>query len=119
MRYDVIVALVFATERTDEDRYDVWDIQTPVEADSPKKALLDAVALSKGFEDWKALGYPHEPVLYAVRSVHRESRLGVVSEKEHDQSRLSILVGSINEQQVQSLRSFKEIYLPYNLIHIG
>jgi hypothetical protein len=119
MRYDVIVALVFATERTDEDRYDVWDIQTPVEADSPKKALLDAIILSKGSEDWKALGYPYEPVLYAVRSVHRESRLGLASERDYNQSRLPILVGSINEQQVQSLRSFKKISLPYYFMHIG
>jgi hypothetical protein len=119
MRYDVIVALVFATERTDENRYDVWEIQTPVEADSPQTALLDAVVLSKRFEDWKVLGYSHEPVLYAVRSVQRESRLDVVSQKAHDQSRLSILVGSINEQQVQLLRSFKEIYLPYSFIHTG
>jgi hypothetical protein len=119
MRFDVIVALVFATERTDEDKYDVWDIQIPVEADSPKKALLDAMFLSKSFEDWKVLGYAHEPVLFGVRSVHRDSRLGAVSEKERDQSRLSVLVGSINEEQVQSLRSFKKIFLPYNLIHIG
>jgi hypothetical protein len=119
MRYDVIVALVFATERAGEDKYDVWDIQIPVDADSPKKALLHAISLSKSFEDWRVLGYSHEPVLYAVRSVHRESRLGVVDEKEKDQSRLSILVGSINEQQFQSLRSFKEIYLPYSFIHIG
>ena len=119
MRYDVIVALVLETERTDENKYDVWDIQTPVEADSPKKALLDAIVLSKNFEDWKTLGYPHEPVLCAVRSVHSGSRLGVLSEKEHDQSRLSILVGTISEQQVQSLRSFKKIYLPYGFMHIG
>lgn len=119
MRYDVIIALVFATERIEENRYDLWDIQTPVEADSPKKALLGAIALSKASEDWKALGYPREPILYAVRSVHRESRLGALSGKQQDQSRLSILVGTISERQLQSLRSFKKINLPYYFTHIG
>ena len=61
MRYDVVVALVFATERTDENRYDVWDIHTPIEADGPKKALLDAIALTKSVEDWRTLGYPDAP----------------------------------------------------------
>jgi len=116
MRYDVIVALVFATERVDEDRYDVWDIQTPVEADNPKKALLDAIILTKGFEDWKVLGYPNEPVLCGIRSVHSKSRVGVVPEG--DSSRLPILVGTITEQQVRSLRSFDKISLPYYLMHI-
>jgi hypothetical protein len=119
MRYDVIVSLVFATERADEEKYDVWDVQTPLEADGPSTALLDAIALSKSFEDWKKLGYPHEPILYGVRSVHRQSRLGVVSGKEPDQSRLCILVGTINEQQVQSLRSFDTIDLPYGFMHVG
>ena len=40
MKFTVIVGLVFATERAGEDRFDVWDIHTPVEADSPRKALL-------------------------------------------------------------------------------
>lgn len=119
MRYDVIVSLVFATGRPDEDRYDVWEIQTPVEADGPKTALLDAIALSKSFEDWKKLGYPDEPILYAIKSVQRQSRLGVASETELDQSRLCLLIGTINEQQVQSLRSFDTIHLPYGFMHIG
>jgi hypothetical protein len=58
MRYDAIVSLVFATERTDEDRYDIWEIHTPFEADRPKTALLDAITLSKSFEDWKELVIP-------------------------------------------------------------
>jgi hypothetical protein len=119
MRYDVIVGLVFETERADEDRYDVLDIQTPIEADSPKKALLGAMALAKTIEYWGPLGYPREPVICAIRSVHRESRLGSVSEKVFDQSRLPILVGSITEQQVQLLKSFEKIHLPYYFIHIG
>jgi hypothetical protein len=119
MRYDVVVALVFETERTDENRYDVWDIHTPVEADGPKKALLDAIALTKSVEDWRMLGYPDAPVLCGVRSVHSGSRLGEAWEKALDQSRLPILVGTINEQQVRSLQSFKKIQLPYYIMDFG
>jgi hypothetical protein len=119
MNYIVVVALVLANDRADDNKFDVWEVQTPVEADGPKKALLDAVALSKGFEDWKALGYPREPLFYAVRSVHREPPFVTVSEEEHRQNRLPILVGSIDKQQLQSLRSFGEIYLPYSFMHIG
>ena len=119
MRYDVIVGLVFETGRPDEDRYDVWDILTQIEGDSPKKALLGAMALAKTIEYWGPLGYPCEPVICAVRSVHSESRLGSVSEKVYDQSSLPVLVGSITEQQVQLLKSFKKILLPYYFMHIG
>ena len=118
MNYIVIVALVFANNRTDENKFDVWDVQTPVEADGPKKALPDAIALSKSFEDWKVPGYSHEPVLYAIRSVHTEPLFVAVSEREHRQNRLPVLVGSINGQEVQLLRSFEKIYLPYAFMHV-
>jgi hypothetical protein len=117
MRYDVIVGLVFATNRADEDRYDVWDIQTPVEADNAKAAVLDAIALTKCFKDWKVLGYPDGPVVCGVRSVHSKSRIGVVPEC--DLSRLPLLVGTITEKQVQLLSSFDEISFPYSFMHIG
>jgi hypothetical protein len=81
----------FSRQSASANRYDVWDIQTPVEADNPKKALLDAIILTKGFEDWKVLGYPDEPVLCEVRSVHSKSRLGGVPE--NDSSRLPIHIG--------------------------
>ena len=119
MRYDVIVSLVFATGRPDEDRYDVWEVQTPLDADGPKAALLDAISLSKSFEDWKELGYPEEPILYAVRSVRSHRRLGAIPGTEPDRSRLCILVGTIDEQQVRSLRSYDTISLPYGFMHIG
>jgi hypothetical protein len=119
MNYIVVVALVLENDRVDEKKFDVWEVQTPVEADNPKTALLDAVALSRGFKEWKVLGYPREPLFYAVRSVHREPPFVAVSEEEHRQNRLPILVGSINKQQLQSLRSFGEIYLPYSFMHIG
>ena len=119
MRYDVIVSLVFATERTEEDRYDVWEVRTTLDADGPKAALLNAIPLSRNCEDWKELGYTQEPILYGVRSVHSRSRLGVVSGAEFDQSRHCLLIGAINEQQVLSLKSFDTINLPYGLMHVG
>jgi hypothetical protein len=109
---------VFETNRTDENRFDIWDILTLVEADSPKEAMQAAISLSKGFEDQKVLGYPNEPVLCAVRSVHTPLPPIAVSENVHHQCRLPVLVGSISEKQVQSLRSFEVIYLPYYLIHL-
>jgi hypothetical protein len=119
MRYDVIVGLVFETGRPDEDKYDVYDIHTPMEADSPSKALLSAIALAKTVEYWGSLGYPNDPVICAIRSVHRESRLGPVWGKQYDQSRLPILVGSITERQVQLLKAHKKIQIPYGFMHIG
>ena len=119
MRYDVIVALVFATERVSDDKYDLLEIQTPVEADRPKTALLDAIRFSKSSNGWKPLGYPDEPVLCAVRSIHGESRLDAVPGKEPGTSRLAVLVGRISEQQLQSLKSFKKILLPYCIIDMG
>jgi len=119
MKYDVIIALVFATERVSDDKYDLLEIQTPVEADRPKTALLDAVRLSKSSNGWRPLGYPGEPVLCAVRSIHRESRLDAVPGQERDTSRLAVLVGRISEQQLQSLKSFNDILLPYSIMHIG
>ena len=119
MRYDVIVALVFATERVSDDKYDLLEIQTPVYADRPKTALLDAIRVSKSPNGWKPLGYPEEPVLCAVRSVHRESRLDAVLGKERYTSRLAVLVGHISEQQLQSLKSFNEILLPYSIMDMG
>lgn len=119
MRYDVIVALALATERVGDDKYDLLEIQTPVEADRPKTALLDAIRFSKSPNGWKRLGYPEEPVLCAVRSVHRESRLDAVPGQERDTSRLAILVGRISEQQLQALKSFKDIFLPYSIMDMG
>jgi len=45
--------------------------------------------------------------------------LGEAWEKALDQSRLPILVGTINEQQVRSLQSFKKIHLPYYIMDFG
>ncbi|MFH1343603.1 MAG: hypothetical protein ABIL01_20720 [Pseudomonadota bacterium] len=116
MHYDVIVSLVFATGRPDEDRYDLWEVQTALDADGPKAALLDAIVLARRFEDWKELGYRQEPILYAVKSVH--SRKGMVSGAALDHCRFCVLVGTITEQQVLSLKSFDKISLPYKVMHI-
>ena len=117
MRYDVIVSIVFATGRPEEDRYDLWEVQTAIDSDGPKAALLDAIVLARRFEDWKELGYPQEPILYAVKSVY--SRRGMISGAECDHNRFCSLVGTITEQQVLSLKSFDKINLPYRFMHIG
>ena len=118
MRYSVTIGLVFATERASEDRFDVWDIHTPVDADGPIQAVQAAIALSKSFPDWQVLGYPCEPVLCGVRSLHTPESPFVLLGEEHHQSRLPVLVGTISEQKVQLLRSFEEISFPYAFIHI-
>jgi hypothetical protein len=118
MKFTVVVSLIFATNRADKNRFDVWDIFTPVEADGPKEALYGAISLSKSLEDWKILGYPNEPILYAVRSVHtRDSTISGSAEEQHH-CRLRTLVGSISEKEVELLRSFEKIYLPYAFMHI-
>jgi hypothetical protein len=47
MSFVVTVVLVFDRAQAEDKRYDVWDVQTPVEADSPRKALEGAISLSK------------------------------------------------------------------------
>jgi len=57
-RFTAIVALVFATERTSANKYDLWDIQIPIEADGPKSALFEAISRvrnSRNGEFWVIL----------------------------------------------------------------
>jgi len=117
-RFTVILAFVFATERVTEDKYDVWDIHIPIEADGPLKAFLNAISRSKKFEEWKVLGYPDPPVICGVRAVHDATYLADVSEEEYLGSRLPILVGTIDELKVRLLGSFESINIPYGFIHI-
>ena len=56
MNYVVTVVLVFETDRADEQKFDLWDIKTPVEADGPGKALKAAICLFKGRRQWKGNG---------------------------------------------------------------
>lgn len=118
MRYSVTIGLVFGTERLSEDSFDVWDIHTPVEAESPIQAVRAAIALSKSFPDWQALGYSCEPVLCGVRSLHTPEPPFALLEEEHHQSRLPVLVGTISEQKVQLLRSYETISFPYGFFYI-
>jgi hypothetical protein len=111
MNYVVTIVLVFETDRPDEPRFDLWDIKTPVEADGPGKALKAAVSLSRIADDREAMGYPRAPVLRGVRAVDTPS--DPVSEKEFRQ------VCKINQEQVELLRSFELIYVPYHLIHLA
>jgi hypothetical protein len=117
-RFTAIVALVFATHRTGENKYDLWDIQIPVEADGPEPALSKTLARLKKFEEWKVLGYPSRPVLCGVRALHDAPESISVAEEDYLRSRLPILIAEIDEQKVQLLRSYKDIWLPYALIFI-
>src|SRR5262249_55702550 len=117
-RFTAIAALVFATERTSGDKYNLWDIHIPVEADGPKSALLDAPSRLKKFDAWKVLGYRVQQVLCGIRALHDAPPLLSVAEEDYLGSRFPILVGAIDEQKVQLLRSFQDIHLPYAFIHI-
>jgi len=117
-RFTAIVALVFATERTGSDKYDLWDIQIPVEADGAKSALFQAISRLKKFEEWRVLGYPDKPVLCGLRALHDAPPLVSVAEEDYLGSRFPILLGAIDEQKVQLLRSFEDARLPYAVIHL-
>ena len=119
MRYSVTIGLVFATERTSEDRFDVWDIHTPVEADGPIQAVRVAMALSKNFSGRHWAVRASEPVLCGVSSLHIPEPLFALLGEVHHQSRLPVLAGTISEQKVQLLKSFEEISFPYAFIYVA
>jgi hypothetical protein len=118
MSFVVTVVLVFDRAQAEDKRYDVWDVQTPVEADSPRKALEGAISLSKNPEDWKRLGYPDGPVLVGIRSVDTVSDMFPTSQKISHRGRLPVLVGGVDEHNFHLLRSFNEISFPYSLMYI-
>jgi hypothetical protein len=118
MSFVVTVVLVFDRAQAEDKRYDVWDVQTPVEADSPRKALEGAISLSKNPEDWKRLGYPDGPVLVGIRSVDTVSDMFPIAGKQNVPARLPVLTGSIDEHNFQLLKSFNKISFPYSLMYI-
>jgi len=119
MKYIVVIALIFDSGSADENKYDVFEVQIPVEVDGPKKAVLAAIDFSKKQENWEWLGYPDGPLLYGVRSVHSEPPFTVVSEEEYCQNRIGVRIASISEQQFQALKSYNEIHIPYSFMHIA
>jgi hypothetical protein len=54
-RYTAIIALVFATERTCKNKYDLWDVHIPVEVRGPKAAVPEALSRLKKFEELWAI----------------------------------------------------------------
>ena len=65
MRYIVTVDAVFPTHSSSE--YDLWEVQTLVEATGPGDALKRALSFSRRASTWKLLRYKNEPVFHGVR----------------------------------------------------
>ncbi len=121
MLYVVTVANVLAADRVDE--FDLWEIQILVRAENPKAALLEAELFSRSSDTWKRLGYPSEPVLHAVRNVHDEllcdgSLLSSLSQARLPQRLLVTRIGEVEEKELEALRHFHHIQLPYGFIYI-
>jgi hypothetical protein len=64
------------------------------------------------------MGYPDRPVICALRALHDAPPSISVAEEDYLRSRLPILVGELDEEKVQSLRSYDRIFLPYAFIRI-
>ncbi|MGJ4945887.1 hypothetical protein ACQR1W_35360 [Bradyrhizobium sp. HKCCYLS1011] len=116
--YIVVVTLVLKSGSADGDTYDVWDYYVPVDASGPKDAVRQAVSHSKEFDQWSAMAYQEPPVIRGVRAVH--SGLPSISgaEREYPSCHLRMLVGTIDRKNVDLLKSFEEILMPFSFIYI-
>jgi len=68
VHYIVAVDAVFPAHRANE--YDVWEIQTLVDAEKPIAAFEQALSFSDDATNWEPLGYRGKPTLVGVRSIH-------------------------------------------------
>jgi hypothetical protein len=122
MRYIVHVVAIFAADESGAKQYDVWENTVIFDSEGPRKALEGGISLSKNLlsntSNLRALGYPEEPVLHAVRSVDTDDDLyDGVANCAHDSVRLT-KVATINEREFEAIKSFDKISIPYGLIYI-
>lgn len=122
MRYVVHVVAIFAADESGVRQYDVWENAITVDAEGPRKALEDGVRRSKKCLNsrlkLRALGYPEEPVLYAVRNLDMaDDPPEGMAHSAHESMRLTKVV-TVNESEFEAIKSFENIMIPYGVIYI-
>ena len=122
MRFIVYVVVIFSADELGRKQYDVWENTVIFDSEGPRNALEGGIRLSKKLlnntSNLRALGYPEEPVLYAVRSVDTDDDLlDGVANCAHDSVRLT-KVATINEKEFEAIKSFGDISIPYGVMYI-
>jgi hypothetical protein len=116
VRYIVAVIAIFPTRRA--NTYDVWEVQTLVEATRPVAALKKALSFSENAETWKLLSYRSKPVLRGVRSIHEPLNSVEMAKIKCPHHWFLTKVAAIDEDRLQQLKSFHESSIPFALMHI-
>ena len=123
MSYVAHVMVVFPPDPTDSVILDVWENFVIFAAENPRDAIERAISLTKAVldndENCRALGYPSRPVLYGVRDLATDDVLPQSPPTTHEGCRILTKQRSISKADLEKLRSFDEISVPYGLIHRG
>jgi hypothetical protein len=121
MRYVVYVVAIFAASESGAKLYDVWENALTLNSEGARNALEGGLRISKKLlsstPKLRALGYPEEPVLYAVRSVDTEDLPAGTENYPGGSTRLT-KVATINEREFEAIKSFEPISIPYGVIYI-
>jgi hypothetical protein len=122
MRYIVHVVAIFSADESDVKKYDVWENTVISNSEGPRKALEGGIRMSKKLlnntSNLRALGYPEEPVLYAVRSVDTDDDLPEGMANESCDSMRLTKVATVNESEFEAIKSFENISIPYGVMYI-
>jgi hypothetical protein len=122
MRYVVYVVAIFAANESGAKHYDVWENAVALNSKGPRNALESGVRISKeclnNTSKLRALGYPKEPVLYAVRYVDAVDDLPPGMESNPYESTRLTKVATVNEREFEAIKSFESISIPYGVIYI-
>jgi hypothetical protein len=116
VHYIVTVDAVFPARSASE--YDVWEVQTLVDAARPIAALKQALSFSESANTWKLLRYRNKPILHGVRSIHEPLDSAEMAKIKCPHHWFVTKVATIDEDRLQRLKSFHEISLPFALMHI-
>jgi hypothetical protein len=122
MRYIAHVTLAFAVDNTHPKTFDIWEhvivFQSRGSRDALKSALANSKAILDQSDNYQALGYLSKPSLYAVRSLHTDVDLPRTSAKRDDNCWMLSRLGTFSEEEMERIRSFNEVSVPYRVIHI-
>jgi hypothetical protein len=123
MRYVANVTIAFPAGSTTLNAFDIWESTIVLESESPTQALQQAILVSRTRLDepgnWRSLGYRTEPCLYAVRSLHTEPDLPRNSVKCNDGCVMLTKVATFNELEMNKIKNFEDVLVPYRVIHLG
>jgi len=122
MRYVAQVIAVFPADRENASVFDVWENIAVVEAEAPRDAIERAIALSRSLLDDDAhcatLGYSTRRILYGVRALNSAVELPGTREPQPQNPRILVRLMSINRADLDKLKSFDEIPVRFQLMHI-